>query len=99
MAKNYMILVHNDNRRLTLDMTGCKDLGERVVDPQGGQVPKKYISICWKCARPVGRCPWLLKGIPAKGSEYYWWKPVYDKECEPSVAYIIASCPKYIAPQ
>lgn len=97
MARKYEIVVHNDDRRLKLDMTGCKNLGEKPELP-AGMVPKEYISICWTCRRPVGDCPWLLEGRPAKGSSYYWWKPVYGDDCEPAEAYIITYCPKHIPP-
>lgn len=98
MVRKYNNLPVDRERRLTLDMTGCKCLGEKPEQPHGGKIDKKYISICGECAHPLGQCPWLLYGVPFKGSEYYWFVPIGDPGYEAATSYIIASCPKYVAP-
>lgn len=98
MVRKYEVLSNNRDRKLTLDMTGCECLGYKPELPKGSH-PRESQSICFRCARPTGKCLWLREGIPYKGSKYCWWEPVYSDHCHPYVAYIITSCPNYVSPK
>lgn len=99
MVRKYDILAYNHrDRKLELDMTGCECLGHKPPSPKGCH-PREAQTICFGCRRPTGKCEWLLEGIPYKGSKYYWWEPIYSDHCRPYIAYIITSCPNYIAPE
>jgi len=68
-----------------LNMAGCICMGD-ATDWQDVE------SLCEECARPLGKCGWLMYSRPYAGSRYY------TRVTAQYMAYVMVDCPKYEAP-